>query len=157
MGYCDLSTQRVACDKDRSSGLLSLMPWPLRFLDGEKPWTNGQIGDCWYYPNWDSEELLHQKIREHFLNHQASRQYKEQWADKRPPIIIRLPSGPASPDEFYSRPENATERNGWTVTGSIEDGSLNVSPSVNIVGWFHGFIQNGQISDDVEGRTFTAV
>lgn len=140
------------------------MPWPLRFLTGPEPWwgefihgkAHPRIGDCWYHPNWENPEHPYPKIREHFLDHQASRQYKEQWADKRPPIIIRLPSGPFSPDEFYSRPENAVERNGWAVTGSIEDGTLTVSPSVNIVGYYHGFIRNGQVSDDLEGRRFAA-
>jgi hypothetical protein len=125
------------------------MAWALRFRDDPKPWKDAQIGDCWYHPNWVEGDAG----RQFFLNHQASRKYKDQWADKRPPIIIRLPSGPFSPDEFYGRPEN-TDRDGWTVTGSIEDGSLVVSPSVNIVGYYHGFVQGGAVSDDVEGRVF---
>jgi len=131
------------------------MPWPLRFRSEPEPWKDAQIGDCWYYPNWDTAEHPYPMLRQHFLDHQASRQYKEQWADKRPPIVVQLPPGFGfSPDEKYGRPEN-TARDGWTVTGSLEDGSLVVSPSVNVVGTYHGFIQGGQVSDDVEGRRFT--
>ena len=106
---------------------------------------DAQIGDCWYLP---------EHARAYFIEHQSSRQYREEWADKRPPIVVQLPPGfPFFPDEFYGRPENV-ERNGWAVTGSIEDGSLVLSPSINCVGSYHGFIQNGLVSDDVEGRHF---
>ncbi len=126
------------------------MPWPLRLVDGHEPWKDAQIGDCWYHPNWMEGD----RSRAFFLNHLASHQYLEQWADKRPPIIVYLPSGPACPDEFYSRPENYIAKEGWTVTGSIEDGTLSVSPSINMVGHYHGFIQGSVVTDDVEGRHF---
>lgn len=129
------------------------MPWPLRFRTDPEPWKDAHIGDCWYMASWDATEHPHPMLRQHFLDFQASHQYKEQWADKRPPIVVQLPPGFAfTPDEKYGWRDGNPERVGWTVTGSIEDGTLTVSPSVNVVGTYHGWIQNGQVSDDVEGR-----
>lgn len=41
---------------------------------------------------------------------------------------------------------------GWTVTG--EAPNITVSPSINIVGFYHGWIQNGVVTDDCEGRKY---
>lgn len=132
------------------------MSWPLRFRSDPEPWLDAQIGDCWYYPNWRDDSPFQEQMRQHFIDFQASRQYVDQWADKRPPILVYLPPGfPFSPDERYRPADDSNvERNGWAVTGSIEDGSLVVSPSVNVVGTYHGWINNGGVSDDVEGRRF---
>jgi hypothetical protein len=132
------------------------MSWPLRFRNDPEPWKNARFGDCWYMPDWFREGHPYDAIRQMFLNHQASRQYLEQHSD-RAPVVIFLPPGLAfSPDEKYRgghRGDNP-EREGWTVTGSPEDGSLVVSPSINIMDVYHGWVQNGQVSDDVEGRLF---
>lgn len=42
---------------------------------------------------------------------------------------------------------------GWTVTG--EPPFITVSPSINIGGTYHGWLQNGVISDECEGRQYT--
>lgn len=130
--------------------------WRLRFRSGQEPWTGAEVGDCWYYPNWAANE----DVREHFLKYQASRQYLEQWAERRPPIVVRLPPGFGfSPDEKYRGLEwgDNPEREGWTVEGSIEDGTITVSPSINIVGTYHGSLARGVLSEDVEGRTYPGV
>ena len=41
---------------------------------------------------------------------------------------------------------------GWEVSGIAP--IITVHPSIHIHGFFHGFIRNGVISDDVDGRTF---
>lgn len=41
---------------------------------------------------------------------------------------------------------------GWTVTG--EAPLITIAPSINIVGSYHGFLQNGVITADCEGRTY---
>lgn len=43
---------------------------------------------------------------------------------------------------------------GWTVTGEPPD--ITISPSINIGGSYHGFLQNGVISPDCEGRLYDA-
>ena len=42
---------------------------------------------------------------------------------------------------------------GWNVSG--EAPYITVSPSINISGTYHGWLQNGVLSDDCEGRVFT--
>ena len=41
---------------------------------------------------------------------------------------------------------------GWTVTG--EAPLITVHPSINIGGMYHGWLQNGVLSEDCEGRTY---
>ena len=43
---------------------------------------------------------------------------------------------------------------GWTVTGDAPN--ITISPSINIGGNYHGWLQNGVISEDCEGRKFDA-
>lgn len=40
----------------------------------------------------------------------------------------------------------------WTVNG--DPPNISVSPSINAVGDYHGWLQNGVLSDDCEGRRF---
>ena len=49
---------------------------------------------------------------------------------------------------------NDSEPRGWAVTGLLEGGDLTLSPSVNFAGDYHGWIQEGVLSSDVESRTF---
>ena len=43
---------------------------------------------------------------------------------------------------------------GWDVTGDPAAGTLTVSPSIHIVGLYHGWLRAGVLSDDVDGRQF---
>jgi hypothetical protein len=120
------------------------MPWPLRFLPNHDPGDNTyqpQVGDCYYADgarfSWS-------------LDHMGDN-YKRDWADKRPPIVVWLP--PGFPFWVDLKPSDG-DQTGWTVTGSIEDGTLTVAPSISCPPDYHGFIQNGVITDDVEGRTY---
>ena len=42
------------------------------------------------------------------------------------------------------------ETRGWTVTG--EAPNITVSPSINIVGLWHGFLTSGILTDDLDSR-----
>lgn len=70
--------------------------------------------------------------------------YLEQWAEKRPPLQVFCPNG---------RPwiVDATANNGpgWTVTG--EPPLITCAPSIAVTG-YHGFLQGGVFTADVEGR-----
>lgn len=47
----------------------------------------------------------------------------------------------------------STATNGyWQCSGAPPN--VTVHPSINVVGVYHGWIRDGVISDDVEGRTF---
>jgi hypothetical protein len=130
----------------------------LRLRTDPEPWNSAEIGDCWYFPGWTSNDPPAPIIRQHFLAHQASRQYVDHWLDERPPLIVWLPPGFGfSPDERYrggGRWGLNPQCEGWNVLGSLEAGDLSVTPSINVVGAYHGSIVNGVISDDLEGRTF---
>lgn len=73
-------------------------------------------------------------------------------------LVVKLPSG----SEWYidrGRLINEqTDRIGkprlpqWTRTG--EPPNVTASPSINHVGQYHGWLQNGVLSDDCEGRVF---
>jgi len=43
---------------------------------------------------------------------------------------------------------------GWGVSGEVPN--LTVTPSINIGGFYHGWLTNGLISDDCEGRKYDA-
>lgn len=77
----------------------------------------------------------------------------------RRPLIIKLPSnnglGNIKGDIFCIDGKEWKSSNyygGWTVSG--EPPFITMSPSINIVGSYHGFLQNGILSDDCEGRKF---
>lgn len=42
----------------------------------------------------------------------------------------------------------------WTVTG--DPPNVTASPSINFMGIYHGWVQNGVVTDDCEGRRFNA-
>lgn len=48
--------------------------------------------------------------------------------------------------------DNGKAYGGWIVTGFAP--LITVQPSIDFKGTYHGFLQNGVISDDVEGRIF---
>jgi len=126
------------------------MPWPIVVVEKDRGFDRN-VGHAFYAP-W----LL--KDPHTWL----SKQYMTEWLGKRDPIVVVLPmrsgdktigfhfciDGPAS-----SGKKNGDEyRDGWTVTGSLP--LITVSPSINAEGCYHGWIQNGQITNDCEGRVF---
>lgn len=155
------------------------MPWKIRQIpiplwQPEEPTPGGgtvrrrarpdgvplQVGDAWYEP--ERIALPEGGSEESWYHNQLSRHYDATWRAKRCPIVVILPDLPNAygpriywfcVDWAYHGDPNP-QRNGWIVTGSLEDGDLTLTPSVNLVGSYHGFIKNGVIGDDVEGRTY---
>jgi hypothetical protein len=79
-----------------------------------------------------------------------SEYYWQNNADRRPLFVV-LPNN----DLFCIDGQcwsGGNHYGGWTVAG--EAPNITVSPSINIGGSYHGFLQNGIISDDVEGRVY---
>jgi hypothetical protein len=113
------------------------MPWPITFHETrpEKP----QVGDMWFEP-W----YLEDGNRDYYL----SDRYKREWMGKRPPLIVRLPSG----RNFSIDGKAKSGSDGWIVTG--DPPKITVNPSINHVGDYHGWLQNGVLSDDVDGRKY---
>lgn len=61
---------------------------------------------------------------------------------------VKLPGG----ELFCSDYTDSDSRKPWSITG--EAPNVTVDPSINCVGTYHGWIRDGVISDDCEGRTF---
>lgn len=124
------------------------MSWTCRFLE-KKPDEPSeiQIGDMWYANHLIDDLDLLVTYEEQFF----SVEYKRDWMGKRPPIFVKLPGGAHfSPDFRATNPAHG--ESGWVVTGNPPN--ITVSPSINAIGMYHGFLQNGILSDDVEGRKF---
>lgn len=119
------------------------MPYPLRRLE-QRPadFKDLRPGDCWYAPET--------------LEHSADCLSPEYFAKNshRPPIIVVLPDGrPFVVDSRHCSGGEYGPR-GWSVTGDIAGDrvTLHVEPSINAVGSYHGFLQCGVLTDDVDGR-----
>lgn len=122
---------------------------------GLTTWRVIAVGDAWFatpapgggwlvYP--DAPYKVHPSP--HYLRHNAHR----------PPLIVCLPS---KHGRFHAYPwcidEQAHDRSGphgdgWTVTGDAP--RITMQPSINIVGDYHGWIRDGVITEDCEGRTY---
>ena len=117
------------------------MPWTIRYHQQrpEKP----QVGDMWPAP-WLLET---EGARRFFL----TAAYERDQMAKRSPLVVRLPDGTDfCVDQPYSSARE--KREGWQVTG--EPPKLTLLPSINCAGSYHGWIRDGVITDDCEGRRF---
>lgn len=116
------------------------MTWPLREIPN--PWYDKTLPDGGGVPwapgtCWRARPLTPEGIQ--------SPEWKASGRDYF--IWIVIPGGSLfSPDRMSS---NGTS--GWTVTGELPN--ITVSPSIGAVD-YHGFIRNGVLTDDLEGRTY---
>lgn len=62
-------------------------------------------------------------------------------------VLILPPCWPWIVDQLAS-----DSNGGWTVTGEFPN--ITVTPSINATNVYHGWITNGVISDDLEGRNY---
>lgn len=108
-----------------------------------------QVGDMWYAPYLTGEANP--------FRNTLSQVYWRDHSPNRPPIVVRLP-GPVDfcLDSLAWKIVDGRSRyygDGWNVAGVPP--MLTISPSINIVGTYHGFLKDGIILDDVEGRRFS--
>lgn len=112
------------------------MSWPCRLIARpEKP--SSVVGDMWYLDPASDEHADMLLAPEH--------------VGKRPLIVV-LP-GPVH-FAVYGPTWKDGQRGpgGWKVVGDAP--ALTVTPSININGVWHGYLQDGYITADVEGRRF---
>jgi len=115
------------------------MPWQCRMIDPPKKRGDAQPGDMWF-----ADPVYYEGsnfISDYYRQHNSDRQL----------LFIRVPKLQHGTD-FCVDSNASSGAGGWTVTG--EAPNITVNPSINIVGFYHGWLQNGVLSDDVEGRTF---
>lgn len=125
-----------------------LVPSAAFYADDHTP----QAGDMWFrcapdvwrarVEQWRAEGAK----RDDPMVARLSDQYLAGTIDRRPPLMVVLPNG----DYFGVDSSISGETRGWQVAG--EPPRITVSPSINCVGAWHGWLQDGVLSDDVEGR-----
>jgi hypothetical protein len=76
-----------------------------------------------------------------------SDRYLREDYDKRDPLVICLPDG----WHWCIDQKASNGLEGWQVSGEVPN--LTASPSILSPG-YHGFLQNGVLTDDLEGRTY---
>lgn len=135
------------------------MPWTCRLVSApgpgpdQTPFADLRPGDMWFAPY-----LLDREHEEYPGPEKLSPRYWALPEPRRLPIVVRLP-GPCdfAIDTLAWRHDGERFQHlgdGWTVTG--EAPLLTMSPSINIGGAYHGYIQNGVVTEDCEGRLFDA-
>jgi hypothetical protein len=125
------------------------MAWPVTFVGHGWPDRPFTVGEAWTVEIDDMRGLS--KLSQH---------YRRIWADKRKPLVVMCPRAWWCVDEA---PTNSPEAS-WIVAVDIAQlvpgtllTSLDVTPSINIDGIYHGWVRNGVITDDCEGRTFPSL
>lgn len=132
------------------------MSWQCRLIEWEdrdqvRDGKDGQlpVGTMWYLREMLSDQ---NESRQFYLDHVLSIEYKRDWLGKRPPLCVALPGGHWF--NVDSQASDSGETHGWTITG--EPPNVTANPSINAVGDYHGWLRDGVLSDDVEGRTYPA-
>ncbi len=100
-------------------------------------------GDMWYL-----EHLVKDGYTIDFSDPQSylAENYGRDWYRKRPPICVRLPDG-----KDWVVDSRSTGGGGWVITGEVPN--ITASPSI-LTETYHGFLHNGVLSNDLEGRTY---
>lgn len=113
------------------------MSWPLQFVPA-RPREERRPGMYWFA---NSEWAEHASMSPNFI---------ADWKGKRLPIVIACPDGTDwCPDQCPSWGSNTDV--GWKVTGELP--KITVHPSIGKPG-YHGWLRDGVLSDDLEGRTY---
>lgn len=118
------------------------MTWSIRLLD-RRP-EHPEIGDMWPAPWW-LDEAVRDKL---------SAEYNATTRAHRAPLIVRLPGDLDFCIDSRAWSGGKVYGDGWHPVGDPPRVTLN--PSINFPGIYHGWIRDGVISDDCEGRTFPA-
>ena len=106
------------------------MPYTCRLIDFSADSAYiPEPGDMWFAPGYD-----------------LSDEYRRDHADTRQPLWVCLPGR-----VWFCVDSNATSGGGgWRVTG--EPPRITVDPSINCIGVYHGWLRDGVLTDDVDGR-----
>lgn len=129
------------------------MPWTCRlvpFVDDDSL----EVGDMFYA----DPRCLQDEVGLPFPMQMAKRKrlsaYYFQNNSHRLPLILTFPLG-----VFFCLDsmtiKDGQMSGGWTVIGDAP--MITVHPSINLVGHYHGWLQAGVLTDDVDGRVFPAV
>ena len=108
------------------------------------------IGAMFYVPadaemhNWPWRDADKDHLSDYYFQNNSSRQ----------PLLVKLPGIAGLFCVDGKCRDSEKWYGGWTVIG--EAPNITVTPSINLIGIYHGWLQNGIISDDCEGRKFNS-
>ena len=108
-------------------------------------------GFCWFAPwyvtadrqatgDWLSKDECTKILSIHYM---------DDWHGKRFPLVVICPDG-----SEWMVDQKSSNGTGWTVTG--EPPIITCAPSI-VVDNYHGFLRNGEFTDDLEGRTYSSM
>ena len=124
------------------------MSWTCRLIEKPELDAHGNVdlakrvvGDMWFL-GVTPKELLDRHLTAQYFADNAKRQ----------PLMVMLPGPTPFCIDYQCFNDARGYYDGWTVHG--EPPLITITPSINLVGRYHGFLQNGVISADAEGRKF---
>ncbi len=125
--------------------------WYCRMVEYPGCWLDLKVGDMFYGPSANElEDSKWDLIIKMYAKHLSS--YYHTNNAHRKPLFVILP-GPALFCVDGQTWNGGVHEGGWTVTG-VEP-NITVHPSINLGGVYHGFLQNGAITKECEGRQYT--
>ncbi len=74
------------------------------------------------------------------------------WEDHERGLCVKLPGCTYGNIWAMREPSTQTPPTNWNVSGTPP--LVSATPSINFVGIYHGFVTNGVVTDDCEGRKF---
>lgn len=108
-----------------------------------------QIGQMWFAP-WILEDHLSHEIAPEFRY--LGGRYLIDHQRNRAPIQVVLPNLDIFCVDSRARIGGIYHGEGWNVSGDAP--KITLSPSIDMVGYYHGWLQLGVLSDDTEGRKY---
>jgi hypothetical protein len=114
--------------------------------DGQKRYK-AVPGDMWY-ADWywnPKEDGKFERTNRSFL----STEYANNHSDKRAPIVVVCPDG--THWTVDGKANNGQNGSGWKVVGEAPD--ITCTPSIKTNG-YHGYLQDGFFTKDLEGRSY---
>lgn len=116
----------------------------------------GMMWSCWWYHSPDRDEddkqkmtYLKQKIADGTFTRESSIfsiHYWRDWSHIRPPLCVVCPDG-----SHWIVDQRSSNGDGWIVTGDAPN--ITCTPSILVPG-YHGFLQQGKFSSDLENRSY---
>lgn len=136
------------------------MSWPIRLIepparDEESLEYRCAVGDAWHASRGEDGQ---------WYSHPEGTPWPTRWGPlhlspeyhrdnaRRPPLIVRFPGRRVFCVDEVVVTDGGYGTNGWQVSGEVPH--ITVSPSINLIGDYHGWIRDGVITDDCEGRMF---
>jgi hypothetical protein len=104
----------------------------------------------WYFDPFAPDAAMKRLEAQHALSEGKrtvlSPSYWQDWSLKRAPGCVVCPDG-----SHWMFDARSTNGNGWKITGPIE--RITAHPSIQTAN-YHGWLKEGEFSDDLEGRTY---